>query len=266
MNTKQEYSDGGKKGGKENAIVFGGKERVPSVRFVEDMKEVVLDREWAEKNKAQPLYFMYRDLAENEAEAGKIKAVDLRYDVLDSVPVRLNKEYNKTAGHYHSVTENADFTYPELYELIKGEMYYLMQKVEGDKVVDIYAVRASSGDKVIVPPGYGHFSVFLSPEGVRESNWTSNSSLSDYSQIKQKQGAAYYALIDENETDGVRWVKNENYSYVPPLRFLKPTNFNDLGLDKNVNMYGLAKDLGKLDYMKNPQNYPKLWEKVLNNK
>lgn len=264
MNTKQKYSDGGKEGDNAKAIIFGGKERIPSVRFVEDMKEVILDKEWAEKNKTQPLYYMYRDLAESEAEAEKIKAVDLRYDVLDSVPVYLGEEYNKTAGHYHSMIENTDFTYPELYELIKGEMHYLMQKVEGDKVVDIYAVRASSGDKVIVPSGYGHFSIFLSPEGVRESNWSPNSSLSYYDDVKKKRGAGYYALIDKNATDGVRWVKNDNYSYVPPLRFLKPTNFSDLGLDKNVNMYGLVNNLEKLDYMKNPHNYPKLWERVLN--
>jgi len=266
MDTKQKYSDGGKKGDKAEAIVFGGKERIPSVRFVGDMKEVILDQEWAEKNKTRPLYYMYRDLAESEAEADKIKVAGLRYDVLDSVPVHLGKEYNKTAGHYHSAVNNTNFTYPELYELIKGEMYYLIQKVEGDKVVDVYAVRASSGDKVIVPSGYGHFSVFLSPEGVRESNWSPNSSLSYYDDVKKKRGAAYYALIDENATDGVRWVKNENYSHVPALRFLKPTNFSDLGLVKNINMYSLAKDLGKLDYMKNPQNYPKLWERVLNNK
>lgn len=266
MQTKKVFSDGGRQGDKSAAIIFGGKERIPSVRIVQDMQETVLDSEWAENNKTQPLYYMYRDLAENEKDAEKIKAANLRFDILDSVSVHLGQEYNKTAGHYHSLAHGTNFTYPEIYELIGGEMYYLMQKIEGDKVVDVYAVRASGGDKVIVPSGYGHFSIFLSNGKIRESNWTSNSSLSDYDKVKQKRGAAYYALIDKSAADGLRWTKNENYSYVPPLRFLKPTNFSDLGLDKDVNMYNLARDLKKLDYLNNPQNYPELWKRVLNNK
>lgn len=266
MQTTQAYSDGGKKGDTTNAIIFGGKERIPSVRIVRDMKEVILDQEWAEQNQAQPLYYMYRDLAENEKEAEQNKAANLRYDILESMPVYLGKEYNKTAGHYHSEAGNTGVTYPELYELIKGDAYYLMQKVESGKIVDIYAVRVTGGDKVLVPPGYGHFTIFLSKDILRMSNWTCNSSLSDYDRVKQKHGAAYYALVDKNEKDGVRWIKNENYSEVPPLRFLKPTNFSDLGLDKNINMYELAYNLEKLDYLNNPQNYSELWERVLNNK
>lgn len=266
MQKKQKYTDYGEKGDKTNAIIFGGKERIPSVRLVRDMREVILDQEWAEKNKTQPLYYMYRDLAENDTDAKNMSKLDLRYDILDSVPVYLGKEYNKTAGHYHSGIKDTSFTYPELYELIKGEAYYLMQKLEGDKITDIYAVRAKSGDKILMPPGYGHFAFFLSEDPIRMSNWTPSGSISDYDQIKKKHGAGYYALIDKNAIDGVKWVKNENYSEVPPLKFLKPTNFSDFGLDKNINMYSLVNSLEKLDYLNNPQNYSELWERVLNNK
>lgn len=265
MQKKEKFSDYGRKGDKSNVVIFGDKERIPSVRIAEDMKEVILDKEWVKKNEMQPLYFMYRDLAKNDEDARKIRRVNLRFDILDSTILSLGKEYNKTAGHYHSMVPKTNFTYPELYELIKGEVYYLIQKAKGDKAVDVYAVRVRSGDKVIVPSGYGHFSIFLS-EKIRESNWTSNSSISDYESVKQKQGAAYFALIDKKEKYGVRWVKNENYSYVPPLRFLAPTNFEDIGLKKNVNMYNLVKNLEKLDYLNNPQNYLELWKRVLNNK
>lgn len=266
MTLKKEYGDGGKKGDKANAIIFGGKERIPSVRIVQDMKEVILDQEWAEKNRTQPLYYMYRDLSENKKEAERNKAANLRYDILDSVPVILGKEFNKTAGHYHSEIGDTGISYPELYELIKGDAYYLMQKVEGDKIVDIYAVRVTDGDKVLVPPGYGHFTIFLSKDVLRMSNWTCNSSISDYEKVKQKHGAGYYAIIDKSAINGIQWVKNESYSEVPPLRFLKPTNFSDLGLDKKVNMRSLAQSLEKMDYLCNPQSYSELWKRVLSDK
>lgn len=266
MQKKQKYTDYGQKGNKDNAIVFGGKERIPSVRTVEDMKEVIFDQVWAEKNKKQPLYYMYRELTENETDAKNMVKLGLRYDILNSVPVHLGDEYNKTAGHYHSDSKDPNFTYPELYELIKGKAYYLMQKVVGDKVEDVYAVLAESGDKILMPPGYGHFTIFLSEDSLQMSNWTPGESLSSYNEIKQKHGAAYYGLIDKTAKDGVRWVKNENYSEVPLLRFLKPTNFSDLGLDKSVNMYKLAGSLEKLAYLTHPENYAELWKRVLNNK
>lgn len=241
------------------------KERIPNIRFAKDMKEVILDKEWVEKHKKQPLYYMYEGVAENTADAEKIKKSNLRFDILDSAQIFLSEEYNKTAGHYHSKCGFGNYTYPELYEVISGEAYYLIQKIDGDDIVDIYAVKAQSGDKVLIPPNYGHFTIFLSKENVQMSNWASESLVSNYEPVKQKRGACYYALREKNSKDGIHWVKNKNYKSVPSLRFLPPTNFEDIGLVKNINMYNLVKDLNKLDYLNNPQNYSKLWGRVLNN-
>lgn len=266
MVTKKAFNDGGRAGDESKAILFGECKRIPSIRFVKDMSETIYGQDWVKNNLNEPLYYMYRDLAKNEADAKNIADANLRFDILDSVVINLGKEYNKTAGHYHSMAHGTNFTYPEIYELINGEMYYLNQKVEGNKVIDVYAVRAESGDKVIVPSGYGHFSIFLSNGSVRESNWTSNSSISDYAPVKKMRGAAYYALIDKSVPYGVRWIKNENYSEVPPLRFLNVNNYKELGLKKEENMYGLVKDLSLLDYLDNPEKHTDLWNRIINDK
>jgi len=266
MQTKQKFNNNKRKEYNFNTIIFGNKKRIPSVRTAKDMEGVILDKKWFKKNSSQPLYYMYRDLAKNEKDAEKIKVANLRFDILDSAPIKLGKEHNKTAGHYHSIANGTKFAYPEIYELIKGKAYYLMQKTNGDRVEDVCAIKAESGDKVIIPPNYGHFTIFLLSDSVRMSNWISNSSLSDYDQIKQKHGAAYYALYDKKAKDRVKWIKNKNYTTIPALRFLKPINFEDFGLVKGVNMYGLVNDLKKLDYLNNPQNYIELWRRVLNNK
>lgn len=263
MEIKTTFSDGGRKGDEAKAIIFGDKKNIPNARIVMDMEETIWDKNWAEKNRQQALYYMYRGLAKNDEDRQKMKSSGLRFDMLDSFPCSLGQEYNKTAGHYHSLVPGTNLSYPEVYGLIRGKMYYLMQKVKGDEVIDVYAVKAGSGDKVIVPPDYGHFSIFLSPEGIRESNWTSDNSLSGYEKVKEKKGAAYYALIDEQSKDGVRWEKNNHYSSVPPLRFLPPTNFADLGLSKDSDMYELVNDLKKLDYLNKPQNHEELWNRIL---
>lgn len=246
----------------EKAIIFGNKEIIPSVRTVKDMEEVILDKNWVKKNINQPLYYMYRDLSENEETSEKIKTANLRYDILDATPIFLGKEYNKTSGHYHSIVPGENLSYPELYEVKNGRVYYVLQKTDGDKIIDVYAIKAESGDKVLVPPDYGHVSIFLS-EDARQSNWTSRKSISDYEPFKKTHGAAYYALRDENEKDGVKWIKNDNYGYVPPLRFSSPHNYKELGLSKKESAYHLVKNLKKLDFLNNPQNYGKLWEKAL---
>lgn len=241
------------------------KEIIPNIRLAGDMKEVILDKAWVEKHKEQPLYYMREGLAENAADAEKIKKSNLRFDILDSEQTFLDEEYNKTAGHYHSKCGFGDYTYPELYEVTSGEAYYLIQKIEGDDVIDAYAVKAQGGDKVLIPPNYGHFTIFLSKENVQMSNWVSESLVSDYEPIKQKRGACYYALREKNSEGGIYWMKNKNYKSVPSLRFLPPTNFEDIGLFKNINMYNSVKDLNRLDYLNNPQDYSELWNRVLNN-
>ena len=92
------------------------------------MRDVVYDRKWLE---AAPddleLYYMYRDLAKNKTDRRKIIENDLRYDITILAPVMLGKEFNKTVGHDHPIVPGTDITYPELYEVLKGEAIFLLQ-------------------------------------------------------------------------------------------------------------------------------------------
>lgn len=48
------------------------------------------------------------------------------------------------------------YKYPELYEMLNGESHYLLQRAQNEESVgEVLLVKATRGDKVIVPPNYG---------------------------------------------------------------------------------------------------------------
>lgn len=242
------------------------KNKTPDIRHLFDMKEVVFNQEWLKNEKNKELYYMYRGMGLSSSDKEKIVKARLRYDITVIPSLMLNEEFNKTAGHYHS-NQTTGISYPEIYEVLEGEAYYLMQStLENNSIDDAYFVHAKTGDKIIIPPNYGHFTINASNKKLIMANWISLDCISDYNEIKQKQGACYYAIKDnefQNNTN-IRWVPNNNYHKITKLRELKPTNFSELGLTKEKEMYGLIDNLEKLNFLNKPENYKELWKRIIN--
>lgn len=245
----------------------------PSIRRLEEMKTLVYDQAWLKgADPKTELYYVWRDAAANDQEKEKIAQAGLRYDITEFAPLTLGVEYNKTFGHTHSLVPETNLTYTEIYEVLAGEVCFLLQKFsrdrsqrdksQRDKIEDIFAVRCSAGDKYIVQPGYAHISVNPTDQKTVMANWLAIASRQDYQEIKDMKGAGYYALAplglkSENEIN-INWVKNQNYSSLPELRFVEPNNLSQFGIDQDQPMYHLVNNLEKLDFLKNPQNYS--WE------
>lgn len=221
----------------------------PDVRTMEQMKPVLMD-----KNAPAPkeFYFMYRNVC-LEKDRKKIFENNLRYDITVIPPAIIGKEFVKTFGHFHSVVPGTNTFFPEVYEVIHGTAHYLLQKEN-----DFAVVKAAAGEKVIMPPGYGHITVNHSTETLVMSNWVEKNFSSDYDPIKKHGGAMYYETVKG-------FVKNKNYPVHPKIRELKPVEFKEFGLKKNVPMYSLVNEIEKLDFLKNPQKYPEVFEGFLKN-
>jgi len=238
---------------------FGGEISKPSVRKLDDMKDVIYDKKWLKSAGNPELYYMYRDLSLSIKDRQIMLENELRYDITVIPPCMLGIEYVKTAGHYHPSALGTDLSYTEIYEVLEGEAHYLLQKQQNDGIVDVVLIKAERGDKTIIPPDYGHVAINPSNKELKMCNWVARDFSSIYGPIKEKGGAAYFEL-----TTG--FVKNENYGDVPEMRFLKPANFPDVGLNKNREMYGLIrKDPKLLEFLTKPQDYEWLFERVLVN-
>lgn len=188
----------------------------PEIRFLNDIKDVLYDKKWAENAPNFELYFMYRGVKEKDG---------LRYDITEMPPRLLGKEFVKTKGHIHIKGHS------EVYIVLDGRAIFLMQKCTGKKVEDVYAVEVKKGEVLILPPFYHHITINPSAKNnLKWANWISKKCQSDYSFI-QKQGGACYFYTKKG------WIKNKNYKNIPRLRFEKsrkslPKNLDFLKIEK----------------------------------
>lgn len=226
----------------------------PDIRELKDIEDVIFDKEWLLKNTANfELYYMYRDLAESQDDHNKIAENNLRYDITVISPIMLGIEFNKTFGHDHPIVPGTSITYPELYEVLEGEAIFLLQDSVDENIKDVFAIKAKSGDKIVIPPNYEHLIINASSSDLKTCNWICRSFGSNiYKPFRLRHGFCYYATKQDNE---IKWIKNENYQNIPGLRFIEPNNFYALNLNKDKPIYDLTNDPQKLEFLKTPQEF-----------
>lgn len=169
----------------------------PDVRHLNDMRDVLADKEFAKNAPDMDLYYMYRKVEEKDG---------LKSSITITLAKMLGKEFNKTAGHVH------DGNFAEIYTVLEGEAFFLMQKTEGADVKDVFVIKAHKGQTAVIPAGYGHVTINPSNVDLKTQDWTSLDCKNNYTLYKELQGSCYYYT-----TEG--WVKNENYKNIPELRF-----------------------------------------------
>jgi len=174
----------------------------PDVRTLNDMRNVLADRDFVKSSPNFNLYYMYR---------GVEKTDGLRYDITVIPANFIGNEFTKTKGHYH--LEN----WQEVYTVLEGTAIYLMQKRGGKREIeDAYYVVTNKGESIVIPPFYGHVTINPSDrEELKMANWVSPDCKVDYKPYEEKQGACYYYTKND-------WIKNENYKSIPELREEKP--------------------------------------------
>lgn len=233
---------------------FGGRIFKPQLRMLGELAGVLKEEVYGPD---MPIYFMYRDLYLSVKDREKAQERGLRYDITVIPPRSFGGEFVKTMGHYHPHPPGSDLTYPEVYEVLRGRAHYLLQRRHGERIADVVVVEAGEGEKVIIPPGYGHVTINPSLRVLRMANWVARSFESLYGPYKEMRGAAYYEL-----TSG--WVKNPRYGDLPPLRTVKAKGHPALGLAKREEIYGLIRsDPDRLAFLTRPQDFKELFQGLL---
>jgi len=206
----------------------------PAVRRLKDAGEVLYkpiplsDR---------PLYYMYRGVHYRE-DRSLFLDNDIRYDITVILPGLISHEYIKTVGHFHPLKPQSSETYPEYYEVLRGEALYILQKNNrAGEVEEIITVEAKEGDKVFIPPNYGHITVNPGENPLVMANLIESNFSSIYQPFSDKRGAAYYCIKGEN---GKReFVKNENYRNSIGLKLMAaPSLEQPVKFEPDQGLYG----------------------------
>lgn len=233
-------------------LQFGNKLQDPDVRRLFDMTDVIFDQTWLAGAEDYDLYYMYRDLYLSRADREKLLQQGLRYDITIIPPGMLGKEYMKTAGHYHPLVAGENVTYPELYEVLEGEALYLLQNQDLSDVVVVYA---SAGDKVLVPPDYGHVTINRSNNTLKMANFVARDFSSLYEPYREKGGGASFFTKEG-------WIKNPKCSQAGELRRIEAPDSASLariGLKKGREMYPLLREPGALEFLTKPGQHMELF-------
>jgi len=208
---------------------------------------------------SDPIYLMYRSVARSE-EYNIIRAARLRYDITVIPPgyfIGREKEFFRTAGHYHPVKPGTTAIYPEIYEVVSGRANLLIQKPKGGdpKAIDeIFTIEVGPGEKAVIPPGFGHMSVNAFDEPLVMANWISADFTYDYSPYKSMRGSAYW-MIEGSTPEAIEFRKNGNYALVPELQKLRPRELEDLGISHGEPLYSLVSELDKLAFLNAPEDF-----------
>jgi glucose-6-phosphate isomerase, archaeal len=222
----------------------------PAIRFKKDMLDVLLD---AQANGPDELYYMYRDVCRSE-DRELLAKHGLRYDVTVIVAGTIGREYNKTVGHYHPLKPGTDATYPEVYEVLYGKAHYLLQTEPDEDGVEAILVEASAGDKVLIPPGYGHVTINPGPGLLIMSNWVAAEFSSVYGAIKELGGAAFFELTASGEDE--QFIVNPNYLPTPRFSVRPVQNNPEFGLIVGQPMYHeFLKTPGKFAFLTEPEKF-----------
>ena len=202
------------------------------------------------------MYYMYRDV-HLPSDEETIREHQVRYDITVIPPGTIGQEFVKTVGHFHSLVPGQQYAYPEIYEVLHGQALFLIQKMDSenpDKVRTVMAVRATTGDKVIYPPNYGHIIVNIGNDVVVTANWVSDQYTADYAKVADKHGMAYYVLKGTDKQFEVK--ENKNYAELPEIRFAQGHMNTSLGFHLEEPMYHTGiKHPGRLEFLNKPHKF-----------
>jgi len=213
-------------------------------RRLGEMVDVLYDRGFAASaDSSTSVYHVYRNIPFSPV-AGEPSLQELRYDATVIPPLMLGQEFPKTFGHYHAAGPGG-LPHAEIYEVLTGTAHLLLQKNDKDAVVDVALVEAGQGEKMLVPPGYGHLLINPTGETMVTGNLVSTKCVQDNELFRRMRGGAYYELKES------RFVKNLNYGEVPELRIEAPcSRFGHEGL-RDL----LVKDPDAFRFLVDPAKY-----------
>ena len=165
------------------------------------------------------VYRAYRNIRFPEHDA-LFSDAGLRYDITVVLPGTLNGEFFKTSGHYHGAGPGQALPYPEVYEVVKGTIAFVLQydplfdTLDEGAPDDVRVVVVHEGESVIIPACAGHGSINVAGEVSAFSNIAVVDCPVLYDAVKARNGLAAYVM---EGADGPELIANGNYELEVPL-------------------------------------------------
>jgi glucose-6-phosphate isomerase len=161
-------------------------------------------------------YYTYRDV--RQADETGLAANGLRYDVTVTLPGVAGGEHTNPAAHYHALDAQG-LSWPEIYDVLAGEAAFVLQAAEGDPSGDPEVTRgvvivAGPGDRLVIPPDYGHVTVNIGTTPLVVADLVATASSNHYQGYAARQGGAVRIMAVPDEADAFEAEWNPAYPEV----------------------------------------------------
>jgi len=192
-----------------------------------------------------------------------LKNRGLLYGAVTYAKGRLGKEPVRSQGHIHKKSPRCGWSTPEVYEIWQGKAIILMQEKAEDDPGRCFAVSASAGQVVIVPPDWAHATISADPQSTLTFGaWCDRDYGFEYTGVRAHKGMAFYPLLDEAGT--LYWEHNPNYAEKITLIEKSPEDYTQLGLKKGISIYEQYQaDKEVFSFVYAPDKFKKVWKNFI---
>lgn len=206
------------------------------------------------------VYTIAMDIGRKE-DYNDLKARNLLYGACIYSKGKLGNEPVRSQGHIHSISSSCNSSTPEVYEIWEGEAIIYMQESAKDDPGKIYAVKVKEGEKVIVPPGWAHYTVNANPEkNMVFGAWCIRDFGFDYEDVRKHGGLAYFPIFDGKN---LKFIPNKAYK-LRELIIKEPREYKEFNLDKEKTIYEqYLENKDKFKFVTNPTEYNMIWKNFI---
>ena len=180
----------------------------------------------------------------------------LLFGVVTYAAGTLGEEPIRSQGHVHRISLHSGWSPPELYEIWQGKAIIYMQEYVDDNPGRCFAVLAGPGDKVLVPPGWGHATISASPEeALTFGAWCDREYGFEYDAVRAHKGLAWYPLVQEKQ---IVWQHNPRY--MPGrLQVIPPRRYSEFNITDAPIYQQFIDDPARFQFISRPDKVAELW-------
>lgn len=203
----------------------------------------------------EDVYAIAMDVARMQ-DRDELKKRMLLFGVVTYAAGRLGEEPIRSQGHVHRISQHSGCSPPELYEIWQGKAIVYMQEYVDDDPGRCFAVLAGPGEKVLVPPGWGHATISADPDTpLTFGAWCDREYGFEYEAVRAHKGLAWYPLL---QGKNVVWQHNPRY-IAGRLQVVTPRHYTEFGLSSAPIYQQFIDEPARFQFISRPDKVAELW-------
>jgi glucose-6-phosphate isomerase len=203
-----------------------------------------------------PVYSIVMDVGRNEHREELHKRM-LLFGVVAYAAGQLGDEPVRSQGHIHAIAPHCGWSTPELFEIWEGRAIIYAQKTANDDPGPCFAIEATPGDKIVVPPGWAHAVINADPNSrMVFGAWCDRQYGFVYDGVRAHHGLAWFPIVAGN---AIRWEANPHYQ-PSELAVRKARSYPELQLNSQRPIYEqFAANPESVQWVSDPARLTELW-------